>query len=139
MGSPSRRRLNQQADTRLNKQNFPVQGLVSLLGHNWRRQHKPKRKRLMTMSFKKTSAFAVLALVGSVSLAQASDLCAVAESDRQPIDALKTELEAKGWEVRNIKVEDGCYEAYAIDDQGRRVEAYFDPQTFAAVKSKVEG
>lgn len=93
----------------------------------------------MTMSFKKTSAFAVLALVGSVSLAQASDLCAVAESDRQPIDALKTELEAKGWEVRNIKVEDGCYEAYAIDDQGRRVEAYFDPETFAAVKSKVEG
>jgi hypothetical protein len=31
--------------------------------------------------------------------------------------------------VRSIKSEDGCYEAYATDAQGNKVEAYFNPKT----------
>ena len=57
--------------------------------------------------------------------------CDVPEADWQPKDALETKLKADGWEVRSVKVENGCYEAYAMDANGNRVEAYFNPQTFA--------
>jgi len=60
----------------------------------------------------------------------------VPEADRQPIEALQKQLEDQGWEIRNMKVDDGCYEAYAIDDKGEKVEVYFDPKTFAIVKKK---
>ena len=66
----------------------------------------------------------------------ASDLCSVPEADRQPIEALQQKLESEGWQVKKIKLDDGCYEAYAIDETGRRVEAYFDPMTFELLKSK---
>jgi len=57
----------------------------------------------------------------------------------QPREALQQKLQAAGWNVKKLKTEDGCYEAYAIDDKGRRVEAYFDPKTLETVKVKVEG
>lgn len=75
---------------------------------------------------------------GIVGTAAASDLCTVPEADRQPIEALQQKLESEGWEIKNMKVDDGCYEAYAIDSEGQKVEAYFDPKTFEMVKSKVD-
>jgi hypothetical protein len=45
-------------------------------------------------------------------------------------------LTAKGWKVRQIKVDGGCYEVYALDDKGARVEAYFDPRTLEPVPTK---
>ena len=35
--------------------------------------------------------------------------------------------------MRKVKVDGGCYEVYAINDKGERVEAYFHPVTFAPV------
>ena len=37
--------------------------------------------------------------------------------------------ELMGWEIRRIKREHGCFEIYAIDDQGRRHKGYVDPET----------
>ena len=68
----------------------------------------------------------------------ASDLCDVTEADRQPIEALQSKLEADGWEIKKIKVDEGCYEAYAINAEGQRVEAYFNPQTFELIKSEID-
>jgi hypothetical protein len=34
---------------------------------------------------------------------------------------------SQGYDVRQVKVEDGGYELYAIDKDGKRVEAYVDP------------
>lgn len=51
----------------------------------------------------------------------------------QPQEKLSAILKAKGWEVRNIKVDGGCYEVYALDDKGERVEAYFHPVTLERV------
>jgi len=65
--------------------------------------------------------------------ALASEKCSVPQADWQPQDALEAKLKADGWDVRTVKIEDGCYEAYAIDKDGNRVEAYFNPQTFAQV------
>ena len=51
----------------------------------------------------------------------------------QPQSVLEKQLNEKGWQVRRIKVDGGCYEVYAIDEQGKRVEAYFHPKTLAPV------
>lgn len=51
----------------------------------------------------------------------------------QPQKRLTDQLEAKGWKVRRVKVDGGCYEVYALDDKGERVEAYFHPVTLAPV------
>lgn len=54
----------------------------------------------------------------------------------QPQSTLEKQLVAKGWKVNRIKVDGGCYEVYAIDDNGKRVEAYFHPETLAPVRTK---
>ncbi len=56
----------------------------------------------------------------------------------QPQDKLTASLKEKGWEVRNVKVDGGCYEVYAIDDKGERVEAYFHPVTLERVPIATE-
>lgn len=35
----------------------------------------------------------------------------------------------KGYDVRNVKIENGCYEVYALDTNKARVELYVDPVT----------
>ena len=35
--------------------------------------------------------------------------------------------------IRRIKIDGGCYEVYAMNERGERVEAYFHPRTFAPV------
>ena len=54
----------------------------------------------------------------------------------QPQSTLEKQLTDKGWQVRRIKIDGGCYEVYAIDDKGQKVEAYFHPQTLAPVPTK---
>lgn len=51
----------------------------------------------------------------------------------QPQEKLAAALKEKGWQVRRIKVDGGCYEVYALNEKGERVEAYFHPRTFAPV------
>ncbi|MBE0529567.1 MAG: PepSY domain-containing protein [Rhodospirillales bacterium] len=80
-------------------------------------------------------AFATLGSGAAV----AADRCTVPMAEWQPREALQKKLQTAGWKVNRIKTDDGCYETYAIDDKGRRVEAYFDPKTFEMVKMKVEG
>jgi hypothetical protein len=55
------------------------------------------------------------------------------KSGWQSQDALKSKLTGEGWKVRRIKVDGGCYEVYAINAKGERVESYFHPVTFKHV------
>ena len=55
------------------------------------------------------------------------------QSGWQSQDALKTKLTGEGWKIRRIKVDGGCYEVYAINAKGERVESYFHPVTFKHV------
>ena len=59
-----------------------------------------------------------------------------AESTWQPQDKLTKMLTDKGWTVRRIKVDGGCYEAYVVNEKGERWEAYYHPQTLAPVASR---
>lgn len=44
--------------------------------------------------------------------------------DRQAVEA---KLVEQGYKVRRIKSDEGCYEAYAFDRDGKRVEISLDP------------
>ena len=59
-----------------------------------------------------------------------------AKESWQPQEKLEKSLTDKGWKVRRIKVDGGCYEVYGLNEKGEKVEAYFHPQTFAPVPTK---
>ena len=56
----------------------------------------------------------------------------------QPQSKLEEQLKSQGWQIRRIKVDGGCYEVYALDDKGNKVEAYFHPKTLERVPTKEE-
>lgn len=44
-------------------------------------------------------------------------------------EAMTEQLTAKGWQVRFIKEDGGCWEVYGTTPEGARAEAYFHPVT----------
>jgi hypothetical protein len=87
----------------------------------------------------KTLLIALLAFAAAGPALATEANCNIPEADRQPPAALESKLKADGWDVRSVKVEAGCYEAYAIDADGNKVEAVFDPKTLARVDSGETG
>lgn len=89
----------------------------------------------------KTTMYCV-AWLGLMSASAASFATGLATCDSgpqetwQPQAKLEQQLTEKGWKVRRIKIDGGCYEVYALDDKGQRVEAYFHPRTLAPVPTK---
>ena len=57
---------------------------------------------------------------------------------RRPQAKLEQTLKDRGWTVRRIKVDGGCWEVYGLDEKGQRVEAYFHPLTLAPVPTKAK-
>jgi hypothetical protein len=57
------------------------------------------------------------------------------------MDALKAKLVVDGWVIKKVKIDGGCYEAYATLPTGEKVEAYFHPVTleklYVAQRGKV--
>ena len=89
----------------------------------------------MTSAFFRSFALAALTMTitGTAGATGLATCQSGPESGWQSQDKLKQQLESKGWQIRRIKVDGGCYEVYAIDDQGKRVESYFHPVTFEHV------
>ena len=58
------------------------------------------------------------------------------KSGWQPIEKLEKQLTERGWTVRRVKEDGGCYKVYAIDDKGQRVEACFHPVPLAPVPTR---
>ncbi len=78
-----------------------------------------------------------LLIVGTAGIGTAvagEDTCNVPAAEWQPKQALQQKLEADGWKVKTIKIDEGCYEVYGTDQAGNRMETYFDPKTFAVMK-----
>lgn len=77
-------------------------------------------------------ATAILALtsVSSLALAEDSHNCGNApEAKWMSKEALTEKVKAMGYDVRKIKVEGSCYEVYAINAKGDKVEELFNPET----------
>ncbi|MFE8069829.1 PepSY domain-containing protein [Marinobacteraceae bacterium S3BR75-40.1] len=85
---------------------------------------------------KKGLSIAVLVSVMSAAPVFAGEMCDVPSDQWQPEATVQAALEKKGWTVKRLAKEDGCYEAYALDEKGERVEAYINPQTLELVKVK---
>jgi hypothetical protein len=80
-----------------------------------------------------------LALCAALFLPPAAHATGLATCDSGAREGWQTQekltalLKEKGWQVRRIKEDGGCYEVYALNDKGERVEAYFHPRTLAPV------
>jgi hypothetical protein len=70
--------------------------------------------------------------------ALADDDCFVPMADWQPREAVAEFATTQGWEVRRIKIDDGCYEIDAHDAQGRAIEVKLHPGTLQIVEFEFE-
>jgi hypothetical protein len=70
--------------------------------------------------------------------ALADDDCFVPMADWQPREAVAEFAIAQGWEVRRIKIDDGCYEIDGRDAQGRAIEVKLHPGTLEIVEFEFE-
>jgi hypothetical protein len=83
-----------------------------------------------------------IALAAPFLLAGAAQATGLATCDSGPKTGwqaaakLEQTLKAKGWTVRKIKEDGGCYEAYALDEKGQKLEVYFHPVTLEPVPTK---
>lgn len=79
----------------------------------------------------------ILSTLG-VSKALTDEYCDVPMVGWRPMIELREFLESEGWVIKKTKIDDGCYQAKAIDPEGLLVEVLFDPQTFAIMKWELE-
>ena len=70
--------------------------------------------------------------------ALADDDCFVPMADWQPREAEAEFAIAQGWEVRRIKIDDGCYEIDGRDAQGRAIEVKLHPGTLQIIEFEFE-
>jgi hypothetical protein len=77
-----------------------------------------------------------LALIASPALA--GDDCAVPMTDWQPREAVVKLAAERGWDLRRIRIDDGCYEVIGRDAEGRGIEGKLDPATLAVVEMEFE-
>lgn len=79
------------------------------------------------------------AIVATSGAAFASDDTPAAPRDQwMTVDQIKETFTQKGYQVRQVKVEDNGYEVYALDKDGKRFEADVDPVTGAVVKVEAD-
>ena len=70
--------------------------------------------------------------------ALADDDCFVPMADWQPREAVTKFAVTQGWEVRRIKIDDGCYEIDGRDATGRAIEVKLHPGTLRIVEFEFE-
>tara|TARA_R110002124_G_scaffold227261_1_gene392547 strand:- start:1330 stop:1749 length:420 start_codon:yes stop_codon:yes gene_type:complete len=88
---------------------------------------------------KKTVSMLGVLTVLAAEPAFARDDCFVPMSGWQPRAAVARLAEENGWQIRRIKIEDGCYQIYGLDSSGRRVEVKVHPATLDVIKLEYEG
>lgn len=70
--------------------------------------------------------------------ALAEDDCFVPMVDWQPREAVAQLAVTQGWDVRRIKIDDGCYEVDGRDAQGRAIEVKLHPGTLQILQVEYE-
>ncbi|MBU2965778.1 PepSY domain-containing protein [Amphritea sp. 2_MG-2023] len=82
------------------------------------------------------TAFLSTCLISGAALA--SDDCTDPTVDWQPKERLRQMMLDNGWEVKRIKVDDGCYELKGRDRKGHRVEAKFSPASLRVIELEIK-
>jgi hypothetical protein len=88
------------------------------------------------MQFKHHTLSALLfALAASSAWAHGGVKCTTLPKEQwKPHTELQEKLVKEGWQIRRMEKTETCYEVYAKDPNGKRVEAFFDPVTFKRVE-----
>ncbi len=77
----------------------------------------------------------VLAFAASSASAHGDVKCTTQpKSEWKPHTELQAKLVKEGWTIRRMEATTTCYEVYAKDPQGKRIEAFFNPVTFERVE-----
>ncbi len=87
---------------------------------------------------KKTMTLLGFLAVVPAGAALAEDDCFVPMADWQPRDAVTRLAAEKGWTVRRIKIDDGCYEINGHDAGGRQIEVTVHPATLEVIDLEYE-
>lgn len=74
-----------------------------------------------------------LALVAATA-AQAEESCNQPVGNWKSREAVHAMASERGWTLKRIKIDDGCYEVYGTDQDGRRFEAKIDPVTLDVIE-----
>ncbi|WP_022962029.1 PepSY domain-containing protein [Halopseudomonas pelagia] len=82
--------------------------------------------------------FIGLALVFLSPALLADDDCDDPLANWQPRENLRQKLQAEGWTVYRIKVDDGCYEVKGLTPEGYRAEASFAPASLKLMELERE-
>lgn len=88
------------------------------------------------MKNKLITAFITTCLISGVALADND--CTDPVADWQPKEHLRELMVESGWEVKRIKVDDGCYEIKGRDRKGNRVEAKFSPASLKIIELEIK-
>lgn len=83
-----------------------------------------------------TRSMLALALIATPALA--GDDCTVPMTDWQPREAVMKFAAEQGWDLRRIRIDDGCYEVIGRDAEGRVIEVKLNPATLAVVEMEFE-
>ena len=87
---------------------------------------------------KKTLTILAFLALYPTGVALADDDCFVPMADWQPREAVAQLAADRGWTVRRIKIDDGCYEIIGRDAQGRMIEVKVHPGTLEVVEIEYE-
>jgi hypothetical protein len=87
---------------------------------------------------RKTLTILAFLAVLPAGVALADDDCFVPMADWQPREAVAQFATAQGWEVRRIRIDDGCYEIEGRDADGRAIEVKLHPGTLDIVEFEFE-
>ena len=66
------------------------------------------------------------------------DDCYVPMSQWQSRSAAILWAEAQGWQVHRVKIDDGCYELYGMDESGMEFEVKLNPSSFEVIVFEYE-
>jgi len=82
---------------------------------------------------------AVAAIVASPAFAAGASCSSAQKSQFQPQSKLESMLKSDGLTVKQIKTESGCYEVYATDTNGNRVNLAYNAETLQKVDNPEAG
>lgn len=89
-----------------------------------------------TMRNKLITAFITSCLISGSALA--GDDCTDPVTDWQPKERLHQMMLNQGWDVKRIKVDDGCYEVKGRDRNGHEVKAKFSPASLEILELDIK-
>lgn len=85
-------------------------------------------------------SLALPALADSTTPAKAAVTCSTADAAKfQSKDALTALLAKDGLTIKKIKTEKGCYEVYAVDAKGKKVNMAYNAETLEVVANVEAG